>query len=535
MEGGAHTAGALLPRCPGAVQTDHGLLSAQEVPCSMTRQPEMAAQLVPAQARQGAACAGSTCAGHSNCRPSARAGLTSLDRRAALSGSRVHTRRVWGRLHAVWVKRGAVRHPVPAASAVRRRRVADGVGGREGRRARGAGPGMKCVPSVLGGDVSGWLACPGGLLTRRVDVAELVRRVDHVCPAAGVAGGRRASWRRGAFEGRACLFTVRVVLDGAEGPWRWIGATARDGAGATLLFLLAGVSPSTMPSSRLRVDFRGVVRIESGRLEATVARLLEPSPEDRFGGAGEALAALRGTAPDSVTSNSNSNGGRMGGRMFDRPREGSEDDAEDETDFWNEREESAQSAAVVQANTTAPRRRMRKPAGTRVICERVGSSKLRLVIPPKGLTPGGTYVAGFALAWNSFVAFWTVSALASGGGLLFAAFSIPFWLAGKTVAMQAFDEIFEATALEFDAFGFEFTRTATGLVSDGKAGEVADVSGCGLVVESVTNGENSMCLELEYGAEPVRFGRGLARVELEYVCGEVNSFLDELKGASPLD
>jgi len=33
----------------------------------------------------------------------------------------------------------------------------------------------------------------------------------------------------------------------------------------------------------------------------------------------------------------------------------------------------------------------------------------------------------------------------------------------------------------------------------------------------------------------VRFGRGLARVELEYVCGEVNSFLDELKGASPLD
>ena len=310
------------------------------------------------------------------------------------------------------------------------------------------------------------------------------------------------------------------------------------GAGATLLFLLAGVSPSTMPSSRLRVDFRGVVRIESGRLEATVARLLEPSPEDRFGGAGEALAALRGTEPDSVTSNSNSNGGRMGGRIFDRRREGSEDDAEDEMDFWNERESAAQSAsvaAVVQANTTAPRRRVRKPAGTRVICERTGSSKLRLVIPPRGLTPGGTYVAGFALAWNSFVAFWTVSALASGGGLLFAAFSIPFWLAGKTVATQAFDEIFEATALEFDAFGFEFTRTATGLVSDGKKGEVADVSGCGLVVESVTNGEPSMCLELEYGAEPVRFGRGLARVELEYVCGEVNSFLDELKGASPLD
>ena len=45
-------------------------------------------------------------------------------------------------------------------------------------------------------------------------------------------------------------------------------------------------------------------------------------------------------------------------------------------------------------------------------------------LPRRGLTPGGTYVAGFALAWNSFVAFWTVSALASGGGLLFAAFCV---------------------------------------------------------------------------------------------------------------
>ena len=59
--------------------------------------------------------------------------------------------------------------------------------------------------------------------------------------------------------------------------------------GATVLFLLSGRAPSTMPSTRLRVDFRGVVQIESARLEATVARLLEPSPEDRFESAGEAL------------------------------------------------------------------------------------------------------------------------------------------------------------------------------------------------------------------------------------------------------
>lgn len=170
-----------------------------------------------------------------------------------------------------------------------------------------------------------------------------------------------------------------------------------------------------------------------------------------------------------------------------------------------------------------------------MICERTGRSKLLLVVPPRGLTPGATYIAGFAVAWNSFVAFWTASALASGGGLIFAAFSIPFWLAGKEVATSAFDEIFEASRLEIDAFKFEFTRTATGLVSDGRDGDVQDVSGCRMVVESVNNGEPSVCLELEVGAEPVRFGRGLQRVELEYVCGEVNSFLDDLNATSPLD
>ena len=45
-------------------------------------------------------------------------------------------------------------------------------------------------------------------------------------------------------------------------------------------------------------------------------------------------------------------------------------------------------------------------------------------------------IGAFALVWNAFVAFWTVSALA-GGGLLFGLFSIPFWLAGGQLAKQA--------------------------------------------------------------------------------------------------
>ena len=54
----------------------------------------------------------------------------------------------------------------------------------------------------------------------------------------------------------------------------------------------------------------------------------------------------------------------------------------------------------------------------------------------------------FAIAWNSFVAFWTISAVA-GGGLLFGLFSLPFWAAGYQLARQA--------------FGHQFVRWAQGM------------------------------------------------------------------------
>lgn len=79
------------------------------------------------------------------------------------------------------------------------------------------------------------------------------------------------------------------------------------------------------------------------------------------------------------------------------------------------------------------------PQGTRVILEREGKSKLLIVIPPQGITMSSAGTGAFAVAWNGFVAFWTASALAAGGGLLMAAFSIPFWFAGSSVAKTAFE------------------------------------------------------------------------------------------------
>lgn len=44
------------------------------------------------------------------------------------------------------------------------------------------------------------------------------------------------------------------------------------------------------------------------------------------------------------------------------------------------------------------------------------ASRLDVIIPPKGLTMDTGFTGAFAVAWNAFVAVWTVSALASGEG-----------------------------------------------------------------------------------------------------------------------
>lgn len=72
--------------------------------------------------------------------------------------------------------------------------------------------------------------------------------------------------------------------------------------------------------------------------------------------------------------------------------------------------------------------KVRKPAGSRVQLTRT-SGKLDIEIPPEGISGSSVSTGVFAVVWNAFVAFWTVSALAS-GGVMFALFSAPFWFAG---------------------------------------------------------------------------------------------------------
>jgi serine/threonine protein kinase len=63
------------------------------------------------------------------------------------------------------------------------------------------------------------------------------------------------------------------------------------GLGTTLLFLLTGTNPADLPQEDLKIQFHDRVRIEQS-LKKWLERMLEPSVEDRFQDADEALACL---------------------------------------------------------------------------------------------------------------------------------------------------------------------------------------------------------------------------------------------------
>jgi serine/threonine protein kinase len=71
--------------------------------------------------------------------------------------------------------------------------------------------------------------------------------------------------------------------------------------GATLLFLLTGRSPDTLPQKRMRIDFHPWVKL-STVFTAWLDQLLEPIAEDRIASAAEAIAQLKASSTTTQTS-----------------------------------------------------------------------------------------------------------------------------------------------------------------------------------------------------------------------------------------
>jgi eukaryotic-like serine/threonine-protein kinase len=303
------------------------------------------------------------------------------------------------------------------------------------------------------------------------------------------------------------------------------------GVGATILFAMSGCPPSAFPSERLKIGFKGRVTIDDRDIERCLDILLEPLPEDRFRNAKEALELLEnGAKRREERKNNNNRQQQQQQRYYDDFN----DDYDDSNNYYNDPYYGRTTFGAPGFSTTIsaelesrrPNRR-KKPANTKVQVYRNDDTKeLAILIPPAGFTGSSAMSGGFALAWNAFVATWTMGALASGGAF-FALFSIPFWLAGGQMTL-GFLKNFEAAEISLTDSDFGFvTRTLGKRESMNENGNIDDISGAEVVVESITNGIPNSIISLEIGAKSYKFGSGLKPVELDFVAGEINDFIDK--------
>eukprot|EP00955_Chlamydomonas_euryale_P053785 355617-Chlamydomonas_euryale.AAC.6 len=288
--------------------------------------------------------------------------------------------------------------------------------------------------------------------------------------------------------------------------------------GGTLLYLLTGRTPNTFPQERMRIKLGDAVQFPDGSPWSDVlSGLLEPVAEDRLS-ARQAQAILRGE----VLAQPKRRQTRSATSALTPPRSG--------------REAISRMARGVS---------VAKPAGTRVQLQR-SASRLDAVIPPKGLDLNTGFTGAFAVAWNAFVAVWTIGALSS-GGILFALFSVPFWFAGVQIGRQA---IVGALMRERFAFGLNRFRLAQELAvlsNDGEAtfstesdreskaeGRTSDLLGARVITTIIVNGEPQTAIEILEGVRKWRFGEGLQLAEQQWLVSNINEQLSQMRGA-PVD
>lgn len=188
---------------------------------------------------------------------------------------------------------------------------------------------------------------------------------------------------------------------------RTIPASDLYGLGATLIYLATGMHPADLPQQDLRIQFEHLAQL-SPALVNWLRCMSEPSLNRRFSSAAEALRALNQL---SQTALSTTNPAFEAGPLAGQPPSGS-------------------------------KVRLTKDVET-----------FRLTIPPMGWNPGLIFLGLFAIAWNTFITFWTYMAVFVTPfpiNLLAGIFSLPFWGAGLSMAGMVLFSLFGKLRLQID-------------------------------------------------------------------------------------
>lgn len=115
---------------------------------------------------------------------------------------------------------------------------------------------------------------------------------------------------------------------------------------------------------------------------------------------------------------------------------------------------SSKARTIRKSKNKKEERYLRRPVGTNILLQQDKSKHcLRVYFPTRGIRGDTVMIAGFAVAWCSFIAVWTAGVIAGGAPICFVLFSIPFWLAGGFLVKTVLDDAFTSSELVISGNG----------------------------------------------------------------------------------
>jgi hypothetical protein len=166
-----------------------------------------------------------------------------------------------------------------------------------------------------------------------------------------------------------------------------------------------------------------------------------------------------------------------------------------------------------------------RPFDTRLIVQ-VENGTLTLVVPPVPFRGKHLAPLGFIAFWCAFITFWTTGAAKAGG--LFAAFSIPFWLAGIGMLGRFGLPLLRETTLTLGPSEGQLTTRPFGRTRRLRVPELNPRIGDHTRYrheETSVRGAPATALLLEHGTETIALLDGYSPQEQRWVLEELQAWL----------
>ncbi|MGI8501238.1 MAG: serine/threonine protein kinase [Hassallia sp.] len=249
--------------------------------------------------------------------------------------------------------------------------------------------------------------------------------------------------------------------------------------GATLIYLVTGLHPADLPQKDFRISFEHLTNL-SPAFTNWLRWMTEPSLEKRLSSASVALAALDDSLPRITT--------------------------------------------------------LAKPGGSKIQLTKDRDSLL-ILIPPAGFQSSMVFTSLFAIAWNSFIFFWTTAALAAPFpvNIIFSLFSLPFWGAGFHLASLLLFPLFKTTGLRLTKQQIALTTKIFGFQFYHRSSLTQDITKLVYTLHDFTNFEGNRFqvpaqLEIWAGVQKyeisIKNGIVKSEVELEWLAHELSDWLN---------